>query len=104
MRLPVTWTHFERWLSLFHETAHETCPPAGAAHVIERAEQIAQSLHLAVQEATRSPGEVPSCAEMTPYQGDPKRLLPPMRPAAVVSRRPARQGEPIALVLTNADL
>jgi hemoglobin len=52
--LPVGWGHFERWLALFRETAHEVCPPAGAAHVIERAERIAQSLHMAVQEAARS--------------------------------------------------
>jgi hemoglobin len=58
--LPLTWTHFERWLALFRETARETCPPAGAAHVIERAERIAQSLHFAVQDAARGPGEAPS--------------------------------------------
>ena len=59
-RLPVTWEHFERWLSLFRETAHETCPPAGAAHVIERAELIARSLHMAVETAAgRLPGDVP---------------------------------------------
>jgi len=45
MGLPITWTHFERWLALFRETANQTCPPAGAAHVIERAERIARSLH-----------------------------------------------------------
>ena len=60
MGLPVNWTHFERWLSIFRETAHEICPPAGAAHVIERAERIAQSLHFAVQDAGRAPGGVPS--------------------------------------------
>lgn len=43
--LPVTWDHFARWLFLFAETAHETCPPVGATHVIERAERIARSLH-----------------------------------------------------------
>jgi len=35
--LPVTWAHFERWLTLFRATANEICTPAGAAHVIERA-------------------------------------------------------------------
>ncbi len=50
-RLPVDWSHFERWLALFRETAHEVCPPAGAAHVIERAERIARSLHMAVEDA-----------------------------------------------------
>lgn len=56
--LPVEWVHFERWLSLFRETAVETCPPPGAAHVIERAERIARSLHAAI-EGARRPG-VPS--------------------------------------------
>jgi hemoglobin len=59
MGLAVTWEHFERWLALFRETAHETCPPAGAAHVVERAERIARSLHIAVQDAVRA-GAVPS--------------------------------------------
>jgi hemoglobin len=51
--LPVTWTHFDRWLHLFGLTATEVCPPAGAAHVIERAGRIARSLHLAVQDTAR---------------------------------------------------
>lgn len=53
VELPVKWAHFERWLELFRETAIETCPPAGAEHVIERAERIAQSLHFAVQDHAR---------------------------------------------------
>ncbi len=52
--LPVTWVHFERWLALFRETAVEVCTPAGAAHVIERAERIARSLNMAVENATRT--------------------------------------------------
>ncbi len=49
--LPVEWDHFKRWLVLFRETAVETCPPEGAAHVIERAERIARSLNMAVEDA-----------------------------------------------------
>lgn len=49
--LPVDWSHFERWLALFRETAHEVCSPAGAAHVVERAERIARSLSVAVEDA-----------------------------------------------------
>lgn len=49
--LPIDAAHFDRWLSLFRTTASETCTPAGAAHVIERAERIAQSLHIAVTSA-----------------------------------------------------
>lgn len=59
-RLPVSWGHFERWLTIFRETAHEVCTPVGAAHVIERAERIAQSLHMAVQSAQAAPDVTPS--------------------------------------------
>lgn len=52
--LPVTQAHFERWLALFRKTAFETCSPDGAAHVIERAERIARSLRMAVEDASRS--------------------------------------------------
>lgn len=51
--LPVTWAHFERWLVLFRETAGQVCPPAGAAHVIARAERIARSLNFAIEDAAR---------------------------------------------------
>lgn len=61
--LPVTWDHFERWLALFRETAQETCPPAGAAHVIERAERIARSLNMAVEDAAR---DAPGCRASSP--------------------------------------
>lgn len=57
-KLPVQWAHFERWLALFRETAFETCPPRGAEHVIERAERIARSLHMAVEDGRAGP--VPS--------------------------------------------
>lgn len=49
--LPIDWSHFERWLTLFRETAMEICTPAGAAHVIERAERIARSLNFAIEDA-----------------------------------------------------
>ena len=58
--LPVTWAHFSRWLDLFRQTATEVCPPAGAAHVIERAERIARSLHMAVEDTARGTGLTPS--------------------------------------------
>ena len=38
--LPIEAAHFDRWLALFRATAEETCTPAGAAHVMERAERI----------------------------------------------------------------
>lgn len=54
-RLPVGAAHFDRWLGLFRETAREVCTPAGAAHVIERAERIARSLHMAVEDVQGVP-------------------------------------------------
>ena len=51
---------FDRWLDLFRQTATEVCPPAGAAHVIERAERIARSLHMAVEDTARGAGMTPS--------------------------------------------
>ncbi|PKP73694.1 MAG: preprotein translocase [Alphaproteobacteria bacterium HGW-Alphaproteobacteria-6] len=56
--LPVDWAHFERWLTLFRETAHQTCPTVGAALVIDRAERIARSLSFAIEDAARD-GAVP---------------------------------------------
>lgn len=60
VNLPVDWSHFERWLALFRETAHEICTPQGAEHLIERAERIASSLHMARQDAVRAATTVPS--------------------------------------------
>ncbi len=37
---------FAIWLSLFHETAHQVCPPDIAAIFIEKAEMIAESFKL----------------------------------------------------------
>lgn len=55
MQLPIGPAHFERWLELFRTTARRTCTPAGAVHVIERAERIARSLSIAVREAQAAP-------------------------------------------------
>ena len=46
--LPVDARHFDRWLQLFREAAHEVCPAVAAAHFIERAERIAQSLEMGI--------------------------------------------------------
>lgn len=40
--------HFERWLALFRARARDICPPQAAAVFIERAERIAESLHLGI--------------------------------------------------------
>lgn len=47
--LPITDAHFDRWLALFRSTALEVCPPKAATYLVERAERIARSLHLAVE-------------------------------------------------------
>lgn len=57
--LPVTWAHFDRWLTLFRATADEVCPPVGAALVVGRAGRIARSLHMAVADAPRGAGPAP---------------------------------------------
>lgn len=46
--LPIDAEHFDRWLSLFEDTARELCPPVAAAHFIERAQRIAESLELGI--------------------------------------------------------
>ncbi len=46
--LPIDTPHFDRWLEIFAETAAEVCPPAAAAHVLERAHRIADSLELGI--------------------------------------------------------
>ncbi|MDO1559706.1 group III truncated hemoglobin [Brevundimonas sp. 2R-24] len=49
--LPIEAAHFDRWLELFEETAHEVCPLPAADHFIERARRIAESLELGVASA-----------------------------------------------------
>jgi hemoglobin len=48
MPLPVGNEHFDRWLALFETTARAICPPQAAAHFIERAHRIADSLELGI--------------------------------------------------------
>ncbi|HSF65724.1 MAG TPA: preprotein translocase, partial [Paracoccaceae bacterium] len=57
--LPIGPAHFDRWLALFRATARDVCPPEGAAHLIDRAERIAQSLQMAVADAARPGTAVP---------------------------------------------
>ncbi|MDE2377202.1 MAG: group III truncated hemoglobin [Bradyrhizobium sp.] len=47
--LPLTLigNHFDRWLDLFEQTAREVCPPAAAAHFIDKARRIADSFEMA---------------------------------------------------------
>jgi hemoglobin len=48
MNLPVGPEHFDRWISLFEDTANTLCPPAAAAHFSERARRIADSFELGI--------------------------------------------------------
>ena len=48
MNLPIAAEHFDRWIALFEDTANTLCPPQAAAHFIERARRIADSLELGV--------------------------------------------------------
>jgi hemoglobin len=66
--LPIDTVHFNRWLELFAATAHEVCPPAAAAHFLERAHRIADSLEMGI--AARK-------GEIRPRQPRPASTCPP---------------------------
>jgi hemoglobin len=46
--LPIDTPHFNRWLELFAQAAIDVCPPQAAAHFIDRAHRIADSLELGI--------------------------------------------------------
>ena len=46
--LPIDTPHFDRWLEIFAATARDVCPPPAAAHFLERAHRIADSLELGI--------------------------------------------------------
>jgi hemoglobin len=46
--LPIDARHFDIWLGIFEETANEVCQPVAAAHFIERARRIAESLEIGI--------------------------------------------------------
>jgi hemoglobin len=50
--LPIERAHFDRWLTLFEETARALCPPAAAAFFVDRAHRIAESLQLGLAHAS----------------------------------------------------
>jgi hemoglobin len=51
--LPIDARHFDRWLTVFEETARELCPPGAAECFVERARRIAESLELGLSVAHR---------------------------------------------------
>lgn len=66
--LPVDATHFDRWLELFEETAAAVCPPAAAAHFVDRARRIAQSFELGIAVTA---GKLPARGERFYRDGAP---------------------------------
>jgi hemoglobin len=48
LSLPIDTPHFDRWLEIFAATVRDLCPPAAAAHFLERASRIADSLELGI--------------------------------------------------------
>jgi hemoglobin len=61
--LPIDTPHFDRWLEIVTETARDLCPPAAAAHFVERAYRIADSLELGI---TFHKGELRPRRQRTP--------------------------------------
>lgn len=46
--LPIDTPHFDRWLEIFEATARDVCPPAAAAHFLERAHRVADSMEMGI--------------------------------------------------------
>ena len=47
-RWPIDAQHFDRWLALFAETAHDVCPQAAAERFILLSRRMAESLELGI--------------------------------------------------------
>jgi hemoglobin len=65
--LPIDPPYFDRWLEIFANTARDVCPPSAAAHFLERAHRIADSLEL---------GIVVRKGEIRPKRARPASTLP----------------------------
>lgn len=70
--LPIDTPHFDRWLEIFAATARDLCPPPAAAHFLERAHRIADSLELGIAARKR---------EIRPRRARPASTWPPAREA-----------------------
>jgi hemoglobin len=66
--LPVDTPHFDRWLEIFAETARDVCPGPAAAHFLERAHRIADSLELGIAAGRK---------EIRPKRQRPASTFPP---------------------------
>lgn len=65
--LPIDPPYFDRWLEIFANTARDVYPPSAAAHFLERAHRIADSLEL---------GIVVRKGEIRPKRARPASTLP----------------------------
>ncbi len=84
--LPIDTPHFDRWLEIFAAAAHDVCPPAAAAHFLDRAHRIADSLELGVAFRKR---------EIRPKRRRPASTFPPAhavkaKPCAIIAFTAAR--------------
>lgn len=84
--LPIDTPHFDRWLEIFAATANDVCPAPAAAHFLERAHRIADSLEMGI--AFKK-------GEIRPKRTRPASTFPPAQaapaaPCAVVALRAAR--------------
>ncbi len=68
--LPIDTPHFDRWLEIFAATARDLCPPAAAAHFLERASRIADSLELGI---AAQKGEIRSKRARATWASPPAR-------------------------------
>ncbi len=66
--LPIDTPHFDRWLEIFAATVKDVCPPQAAAHFLDRAHRIADSLELGI--AVRN-------GEIRPPRKRPVQIMPP---------------------------
>ena len=66
--LPIDTPHFDRWLEIFSDTVREICPAPAAAHFLDRAYRIAESLEL---------GIAAQKGELRPKRVRPARAAPP---------------------------
>ena len=62
--LPINAAHFDRWLALFRAIAVDTCTPAGALHLIERAEPTALTRHIEERYHARHREQLPQLVAM----------------------------------------
>jgi hemoglobin len=62
-KLGLTAAHFERWLNLFARTAREECSPDAAAHFVDRAHRIADSLQIGLDIGPKALSLLPQGAD-----------------------------------------